>query len=50
MVSEDACDKVETCPARALWTKATALITDLFEHTTIADLVASGRPPHEQTG
>lgn len=37
------CPRTETCPAHLLWYKATTLINDLFEETSIADLVRSGQ-------
>ncbi len=36
------CTRTDTCPANPLWSKVTALVDDLFDHTTIADLA---RPP-----
>jgi Rrf2 family protein len=37
------CDRSQTCAAHALWLDATTMVNDLFERTTIADLVESGR-------
>lgn len=32
------CTRTDTCPANPLWTQVTALVDDLFDRTTIADL------------
>jgi Rrf2 family iron-sulfur cluster assembly transcriptional regulator len=37
------CPRTETCPAHVLWSKATTMVNDLFEQTTIADLLHSGQ-------
>jgi len=37
------CPRTETCPAHLLWSEATARVNDLFERTSIADLVVTGR-------
>ena len=37
------CPRTDTCPAHVLWSKATTMVNDLFEQTTIADLLLSGR-------
>jgi Rrf2 family protein len=44
------CAQVPTCPARALWLHATCMVNDLFEQTTVADLVASGRVLRRERG
>jgi len=42
------CPRTETCPAHVLWSKATLLVNDLLEQTTIAGLMLSGRRLEEQ--
>jgi DNA-binding IscR family transcriptional regulator len=42
------CPRTETCPAHLLWSEATTLVNDLFQRTSIADLVASGRRLEQQ--
>jgi Rrf2 family protein len=37
------CPRSEVCPAHALWQDATTIVNDLFERTTDADLVQTGR-------
>lgn len=44
------CKKSETCPAHLLWQKATALVFDLFDRTSVADLLESGRVLEERHG
>jgi Rrf2 family protein len=44
------CPRTGTCPAHLLWSEATGMINDLFNGTSIADLVATGRRLEEQTG
>ena len=41
------CPRTETCPAHLLWSKATLMVNDLFEQTTIASLMLSGRELEE---
>jgi Rrf2 family iron-sulfur cluster assembly transcriptional regulator len=36
------CDRSETCPTRPLWQSAASLLTDLFQNTTIEDLMGGG--------
>ena len=42
------CDRSGICPAHLLWTEATVLLNDLFERTTVADLIASGHQLQER--
>jgi Rrf2 family protein len=37
------CPRTEVCPAHLLWSKATLMVNDLFEQTTVASLMLSGR-------
>jgi Rrf2 family protein len=37
------CPRSEVCPAHQLWSRATDLITDLFQQTSIADLALTGQ-------
>ena len=37
------CPRSEVCPAHLLWSQATTLVNDLFEKTSIADLLAQGQ-------
>jgi Rrf2 family transcriptional regulator, cysteine metabolism repressor len=32
------CTRTDTCPANPLWTQVTAMVNDLFDRTTVADL------------
>ncbi len=32
------CTRIDTCPANPLWTRVTAVVDDLFDRTTVADL------------
>jgi Rrf2 family protein len=44
------CPRSKVCPAHVLWGKATAMINDLFEQTSIADLLHTGRRLEERVG
>ncbi len=37
------CGRSDCCPAHLLWTEATDMLNDLFDRTSIADLVLTGR-------
>jgi Rrf2 family protein len=41
--SRQACPRSKVCPAHLLWGKATEMVNDLFEKTSIADLMHTGR-------
>jgi Rrf2 family iron-sulfur cluster assembly transcriptional regulator len=41
------CPRAESCAAHLLWIRAAALVNDLFENTTVADLAASERSLEE---
>jgi Rrf2 family protein len=38
-----ACPRSEVCPAHLLWAQATTLVNDLFDKTSISDLMVAGR-------
>jgi Rrf2 family protein len=37
------CSRSGVCPGHLLWGQATQLVTDLFNRTSVADMVATGR-------
>jgi Rrf2 family protein len=39
----ECCGRSAVCPAHVLWTQATTLVNDLFDRTSIADLLESAR-------
>jgi Rrf2 family protein len=41
------CPRTETCPAHVLWSKATLMVNELLEQTTISSLMLSGRELEE---
>jgi Rrf2 family protein len=41
------CTRTDTCPANPLWTQVTAVVNDLFDRTTVADLVGPLRAKAE---
>jgi Rrf2 family protein len=43
------CPRTEICPAHVLWSKATLMVNDLFEQTSVASLMLSGRELEERT-
>jgi Rrf2 family protein len=42
------CPRTLCCPAHVLWSEATLMINNLFERTSIADLVLTGKRLEEQ--
>jgi Rrf2 family protein len=38
----ESCSRVESCPANPLWCKVTAVVNEVFESTTLADLAEAG--------
>ena len=42
------CPRIPCCPAHLLWSEATGLLNGLFERTSIADLVSTGRRLEER--
>ena len=43
------CPRSEVCPAHLLWARATTLVNDLFEGTSIADLMVVGQELEAQS-
>jgi Rrf2 family protein len=39
--TEHHCEREDACPTRPVWDEAARLLNDLFERTTVADLVAA---------
>jgi Rrf2 family protein len=44
---EEECSRAEACAAHLLWFEATRRVNDLFDHTTVADLVKTTRALQE---
>lgn len=42
------CPRTKCCPAHLLWAEATGMVNSLFERTSIADLVLTGRRLEER--